>query len=428
MSVATERSFVLIVDDNPTNLAVLSETLGKAGIRFRVAMDGESALAQIERNHPALILLDVQMPGIDGFETCRRLKENTETQAIPVIFTTALADADSKAQGFSAGAVDYIPKPFDQVEVLARVRVHLHLRQLTESLEQQVQERTETLKQAQVQLVQQEKLSSLGELVAGIAHEINNPVNFIVNSIKPLQEYVSDITEILHRYQEEYPEPSSQLQEAIKELELDFLLEDIDKIVNSFSLGAERIREISASLRTFSRSDSETQVPANFHVGLDSTLLLLKHRLNGKGNRRTIEIFKSYGEIPEVLCYAGQINQVFMNLLANAIDALEEAMLSGKMVDSTPQIHISTYLSDQRAVVQIEDNGVGIPESVQQRLFEPLFTTKPIGKGTGLGLAIAYQIVVDKHHGHLKVRSQAGKGATFQIEIPISFKASTISS
>ena len=205
MSVATERSFVLIVDDNPTNLAVLSETLGKAGIRFRVAMDGESALAQIERNHPALILLDVQMPGIDGFETCRRLKENTETQAIPVIFTTALADADSKAQGFSAGAVDYIPKPFDQVEVLARVRVHLHLRQLTESLEQQVQERTETLKQAQVQLVQQEKLSSLGELVAGIAHEINNPVNFIVNSIKPLQEYVSDITEILHRYQEEYP-------------------------------------------------------------------------------------------------------------------------------------------------------------------------------------------------------------------------------
>lgn len=187
MSASASNEFILVVDDNPTNLAVLSEALNSAGLRFRVAIDGESALAQVDRNPPDLILLDVQMPGIDGFETCRRLKANPLTRSIPVIFTTAFSDTENKAKGFALGAVDYIPKPFDQTEVLARLQVHLKLKKLTESLEHQVHERTADLQKMQVQLVQQEKLSSLGEMLAGIAHEINNPINFIASNVDPLR-------------------------------------------------------------------------------------------------------------------------------------------------------------------------------------------------------------------------------------------------
>jgi signal transduction histidine kinase len=408
------------VDDNPTNLSVLSETLGGAGFRFRVAMDGKSALALVERNHPELILLDVQMPGIDGFETCRRLKANPATQSLPVIFTTALADTDSKAKGFSLGAVDYISKPFDQAEVLARLQVHLQLKHLQESLEDQVRDRTTALQKMQVQLVQQEKLSGLGEMVAGIAHEINNPINFIASNVNPLREYITGITEILHLYQQEHPAPSSQLKDAIEELDLEFALEDIAKILDSLTLGTERIKGISTSLRTFSRSDSETQIPADLHEGLDSTLMILQHRLKGKGDRPSIEVHKTYGTLPPVLCYPGQINQVFMNILANAIDALDEAIAQKKLVDLTPKIQITTCtIADQKISIQIRDNGPGINECVQKRLFEPLFTTKAVGKGTGLGLAIAHQIVVEKHYGTLTVNSQVGQGAMFAIELPI---------
>ncbi|NES02353.1 MAG: hybrid sensor histidine kinase/response regulator [Okeania sp. SIO2F4] len=421
MLINKDSPLILIVDDNPTNLSVLSETLGGAGFRFRVAMDGETALALVERNHPELILLDVQMPGIDGFETCRRLKTNPATQGIPIIFTTALADTESKTKAFALGAVDYIPKPFEPAEVLARLRVHLQLKRLTESLEAQVRDRTATLQQAQVQLVQQEKLSSLGEMVAGIGHELNNPINFIVSNIEPLQEYITVMTKILNLYQQEHPNPSLQLREAIEDLELEFVLEDITKIFNSFRLGTDRIKNISTSIRTFSRLDSETKVLADLHECLDSTLTILQHRLKGKGDRPPIEVIKSYGSLPSVLCYSGQMNQVFMNILANAIDALEEAMIQGKSRDWLPEIKITTQTtsSEEEIVIKIADNGIGIPESIKPRLFEAMFTTKSVGKGTGLGLAIAHQIVVEKHNGSLNVNSQVGEGTEFTIEIPI---------
>ncbi|MEB3343599.1 hybrid sensor histidine kinase/response regulator [Okeania sp.] len=412
---------ILIVDDNPTNLSVLSETLGGAGFRFRVAMDGETALALVERNQPELILLDVQMPGIDGFETCRQLKTNPATQGIPIIFITAFADTESKAKAFALGAVDYIPKPFESAEVLARVRVHLQLKSLTESLEAQVRDRTATLQKAQVQLVQQEKLSSLGEMVAGIGHELNNPINFIVNNIKPLQEYITIMTEILNLYQQEYSTPSLELRETIEDLALEFVLEDITKILNSFRLGADRIKNISTSIRMFSRLDNETKVLADLHECLDSTLIILQHRLKGKGDRSPIEVIKSYGSLPSVLCYPGQMNQVFMNILANAIDALDETMIQGKLGDWLPKIKITTQtnLSEEEIVIKIADNGIGIPESIKPRLFEAMFTTKSVGKGTGLGLAIAHQIVVEQHNGSLDVNSQVGSGAEFTIQIPI---------
>ncbi len=419
MTMSSNRGFILIVDDNPTNLSVLSEALASEGLRFRVAVDGESAIALAERNQPELILLDVQMPGIDGFETCCRLKANPVTQNIPIIFTTALADIESKTKGFFLGAVDYIPKPFTQEEVIARVRVHLRLKQLTESLEQQVRDRTAALQQAQVQLVQQEKLSTLGELIAGIAHEMNNPINFITSNIPPLREYIAGITELLLLYEQEYPNPTAKITTFIENLDLKFVLEDLTKILNSFEIGSERIQHLSTSLRSFSRSDSDTKISADLHLGLDSTLMILQHRLKPNGDRPGIKVIKNYGELPQVNCYIGEMNQVFMNLLANAIDALDEAITQGKMNNSIPCIEIATELnSQQMVVIRIADNGLGIPERLKQRLFEPLFTTKPVGKGTGLGLSIAHQIVAEKHNGTLEVNSQPGMGTEFKITIP----------
>ncbi|OUL22860.1 hybrid sensor histidine kinase/response regulator [Nostoc sp. RF31YmG] len=419
MTKISNNGFILIVDDNPTNLSVLSEALTGEGLRFRVAIDGESAIAQAERNQPELILLDVQMPGINGFETCRRLKANPVTQNIPIIFTTALADIDSKTKGFSLGAVDYIPKPFAQEEVIARVHVHLRLKQLNESLEQQVRDRTDALQQAQVKLVQQEKLSTLGELIAGIGHEINNPINFITSNIPPLEEYIAGVSEILQLYQQEYPNPTAKITAALKDWDLEFILQDLVKILDSFKLGTERIRQVSTSLRTFCRSDSDTKIPADLHQGLDSTLMILQHRLKGNGDRPGIEVIKKYGTLPEVNCYLGQMNQVFINIIANAIDALDEAINQGKMSNKIPQIKITTEINSQHwVVIRIADNGIGVPERLKQRLFEPLFTTKPVGKGTGLGLSIAHQIVVEKHKGTMEVNSQPGIGTEFKIAIP----------
>lgn len=420
--------FILIVDDNPINLSVLSEALKSEGFRFRVAVGGESAIALAERTQPALILLDVQMPGIDGFETCRRLKANPVTQNIPIIFTTALADTESKIKGFSLGAVDYIPKPFAQEEVIARVRVHLQIKQLNESLEQQVNDRTAALQQAQIQLVQQEKLSSLGELIAGIAHEINNPIGCIYSNIEPLQDYIAEIVNMLQLYQQEYPKPTQKISDRLEESDLEFALEDVEKIVNSLKVSTERIKNLSVSLRTFSRSDSSQKMSADLHQGIESTLIILQHRLKPKTlrsgtteyHRPQIEVYKNYSELPEIDCHLGQMNQVFMNLLANAIDALDEVVEPGQMTDFRPRIEITTEIEAERnAVIRIADNGIGIPELVRSRLFEPLFTTKPVGQGTGLGLSIARQIVVDKHHGSLDVNSQVERGTEFMIKIPI---------
>ncbi len=417
-----QQAIILIVDDNPNNIKVLFEVLEQANFCVLIAKSGESALEKVSAVTPDLILLDVMMPGIDGFETCRRLKVSDFAQEVPVIFMTALSDVADKVKGFDLGAVDYIIKPFQQEEVLARVNLHLKLRDLSKKLEHLVEQRTieltntiYQLQQSQIQLIQGEKMSTLGQLVAGVAHEINNPVGFIDGNLLHIERYVQDLIAHLRMYQQH--QPDRQIADHADTIELDFLLDDLPKIIASMHQGTERIYDISMSLRTFSRSDTTNKVKFNIHEGIDSTLLILKHRLKATPHHPEIAIIKEYGDLPLIECFPGQLNQVFMNIIANAIDALED---SNKPQNSqADQITIRTFIKDGSAVIQISDNGMGIPEDVKPRIFEQLFTTKSVGKGTGLGLAIARQIVVDKHEGMLEVDSQLGEGTTFKIVLPM---------
>ncbi|WGV25577.1 sensor histidine kinase [Halotia branconii] len=422
---------ILLVDDNPNNLKVLSEAIQGCGWKALMATDGESAIEQIEYAHPDLILLDVMMPGLDGFETCRRLKANAITQNIPIIFMTALSDATEKVKGLEIGAVDYITKPFQQEEVIARLKLHLKISHLTRTLEQRVQERTaelsqslQKLQQTQLQLIQSEKMSTLGQLVAGIGHEINNPIGFISGNCSHIQEYVNDLLRLINLQQQKLPDPDPEIAELVEEIDLDYLAEDLPKLLLSMQQGIGRLKDISLSLRTFARSDISSKVEFQIHEGINSTLMLLKHRLKDQGDRPKIEVITQYSELPPITCYPGQLNQVFMNIIANAIDAfddLHQNSLDQEKGDCQNTITITTSCDRQQQTVSIciEDNALGMPPEVQTKIFEPSFTTKPVGKGTGLGLAISYQIIVDKHNGLINCLSTSSQGTKFIITLPI---------
>ena len=282
-------------------------------------------------------------------------------------------------------------------------------------LEQTLQE----LKRTQTQLVQNEKMISLGQIVAGVAHEINNPVSFIYGNLKYANRYARDLLELLQVYQQQYPDPGPEIEAIAEDIELDFLVEDLPNLMKSMKSGAERIRQIVLSLRNFSRLDESEFKSADIHEGLESTLLILQHRLNETTENLKIQVIKEYGDLPQVACYPGELNQVFVNILSNAIDALEESSSekSGQSKDRT--ILIRTERREEKVAIRIADNGPGIPEELQQRLFDPFFTTKPVGKGTGLGLSISYQIVVEKHGGQLTCISTPDLGTEFVIEIPL---------
>ncbi len=429
-----QDQLILVVDDTNTNLEFISDALTRAGYMVSTNINSEKALRQIQECPPDLILLDVVMPGMDGFQVCQRLKADISTCHIPVIFMTAISDTESKVKGFALGAVDYITKPFEEQELLARVNIHLQLRNLNRQLEHLVAERTaeltETLKQLQefqIQLVQSEKMSALGNLVAGVAHEINNPIGFISGNLQPAASYIQDLFGLIRLYQSHYSPPHPEIQAGIDEINLEYIQEDLPKVIASMKEGISRIRNISISLRVFSRADSDRQVPFNIHEGIDSTLMILKHRLKAVDRRPTITVVKEYSKLPLVECFPGQLNQVFMNLLANAIDAVEEeAEFISQRSDTIPycpmpKIWIRTELSPDETdvLIHIKDNGVGMSDEVKKRAFDHLFTTKPVGKGTGLGLSIVRQIVVDKHRGSLTYKSVIGIGTEFTLKIPI---------
>ncbi|MGF2038398.1 MAG: ATP-binding protein [Nostoc sp. CmiVER01] len=325
-------------------------------------------------------------------------------------------------------------------EVQKRKQAEEALLKANQELEIRVEERTTALQETlnklqltQTQLIQAEKMSSLGQMVAGIAHEINNPVSFIHGNLHYAQKYSQDILKLVQIYQRFCPNTPLEIQEYVEEIDLDFLIQDISKLFQSMKVGTERIQEVVQSLRNFSRLDEAELKQVNIHEGIDNTLMILEHRLQARHEYPEIKVIKKYSQLPNVTCYPGQLNQVFMNIIVNAIDALEALMVNDQwskvnpkttynqtLTKNNPQIEIKTELIDEKWItVSIADNGLGINQEVHSKLFDPFFTTKAVGKGTGLGLFISYQIIVETHKGQISCFSDPGEGSEFVIKIPI---------
>jgi signal transduction histidine kinase len=412
---------VLIVDDEPaihqaTAIALKGFTFEGKGLNILSAYSGKAA-KQMMVEHPdiAFILLDVVMETNDaGLQVVQYIREELQNRQVRIILRTGQpGDAPEESVILKYDINDYKLKvELTRQKLITVVISVLRAYRDIKLIEQQNQQ----LQHAQLQLIQREKMSALGNLVAGVAHEINNPVGFLGGNIQPALDYIQDLFGLLDMYQEKYPNSAPEIQDRIEQIDLEFIRQDLPKLVGSMQEGIDRICNISNSLRTFSRADSDTPVPFNLHQGLDSTILILKHRLKANETRPEISVIKNYGKIPPVNCFAGQLNQVFMNILANGIDAIDEKADKWKV--SQPCIQITTEVLDSSVVIRIQDNGMGIPEEVKAKIFDRLFTTKSVGQGTGLGLAIARQIIVEKHAGSIEVDSTPGAGTTFTIELP----------
>jgi CheY-like chemotaxis protein len=388
---------ILIVDDHQINCDLLVRTLSRHGWQTLVANDGESAIDLATTKLPDLILLDVSMPGIDGFETCERLKQEPKTAEIPVIFMTGMSDTEDKVKGFNVGAVDYVTKPFEQEEVIARIKSQLKIGTLTrelmdlnQSLEEKVIQRTkqlsqalDNLKQTQISLVQKEKMYALGELMGGLAHEISNPLSVIAGNVDYLSKYGNDLLGLLRLYEKHLPTNIPEIEQYNEQIEIDYLRKDFFAIVAAMERGANSIAQLIRSLKHYLRRDDAAMQLMNIHEVLESTLMILRHRLKACPTHRTIQILREYKKLPPVLCYPAPISQVFMSLVSNAIDSIDAAEALQRQeygIGSDlhlPLIRINTEWIDEKIKITIADNGLGISEQVKQRLSQPFLLIKP---------------------------------------------------
>ncbi|TAF52596.1 MAG: hybrid sensor histidine kinase/response regulator [Oscillatoriales cyanobacterium] len=436
---------IVIIDDTPANLRLLASLLSDRGYQVRPFPSGKLALAGLERCDPDLILLDIQMPQMDGYEVCKILKAQQRTRDIPIIFISALSEALDKVKAFSCGGVDYITKPFQAEEVIARVGTHIKLSHLQQQLQhqnsyqasqlieqnkklqtmnQELLEQYHYVKEAQLQLVQAEKMATLGNLISGVAHEVNNPLGCINANLQIAQDYITELLEFVKLSITVGIPSEGEINQGLQDFDLEFIQTDLPQLLDSILRSTNTIRDISDSLRIFSRIDNEqNKVCFNIHAGLDSTLLILRYRLKANHKRPEIQVIKEYGAISDIECFPGKLNQVFMNILANVIDAFEEANQNRSYndIEAAPnQIWIRTMFVDGAILqIEIQDNGPGMSATEQTQVFNQGFTTKPVGKGTGLGLAIARHIIEVEHSGSIDLHSVPGEGSTFKIGIPI---------
>ncbi|MBI5212317.1 MAG: response regulator [Nitrospirae bacterium] len=429
MTSDNDNAKILVVDDEQPNLRFMSALMLASGYKVDTASNGIEAIRKAKEISPDIILLDVMMPEMNGMEACRIIKNDPETQHIPVIILTAHADKETKIQCLDAGANDFLSKPIDQIELVLRLRNLQQLKKMEdikmrnellksnqdalERKNRELEDALNDLKTAQSRIIQQEKMASIGQLAAGIAHEINNPIGFIMSNLNTLQKYSMRMSEFMNDLLSSVEGMSgcetdskamlNRIAEQRRSLKLDYIIDDIGNLIKESLDGADRMKHIVQDLKSFSRADATEHKLADINKGIDSTINIVWNELKYKTTLK-----KKYGDIPMTKCNLGQLNQVFMNLLVNAAQAIEKQ----------GEITLKTWHDNGFIYVSISDTGSGIPEDRINRIFEPFFTTKEVGKGTGLGLSIAYDIV-KKHKGEIIVESAVGKGTTFIIKIPV---------
>jgi two-component system NtrC family sensor kinase len=426
------QPLILVVDDNEKNIQVLGTLLRNNNYRIAVAISGRQALEYVQQTIPEIILLDVMMPEMDGIEVCRRLRGSGRTSGIPILFLTSLTDTESKLLAFDAGGDDYLTKPFSHQEVLARVKVFLErsqaqakllqsreeLKELNRLLEEKVKSRTEHIQKMQSQLMMQEKMASLGILAAGIAHELNNPVNFVYTNFATLKDNFDDIKEIVTDYKdiistaglsEEGRRKVEQLRVKEEKLRFEFVLQDLDDLFKESQEGFNRISSIIRSMRNFSRGNLEDEaIAVDLNRIIEETIVIARNEY-----KNYCRVETTFEELPVVFCVPQLIGEVVLNLLMNAIHAIKDAVPTGEGV-----ISIRTFTSGSKVCCDISDNGPGISKPLRTRIFEHFFTTKDIGKGTGLGLSISYGIMKEKHQGSLELVENEAQGSLFRFCLP----------
>ncbi|NJM97571.1 MAG: response regulator [Phormidesmis sp. RL_2_1] len=410
---------ILVVDDEPDIEALITQKfrseIRQGQYQFTFTCNGAEAYHQITQTPDIdMVLTDINMPVMDGLELLSRL--NALVKPPKTVVVSAYGDMDKIRAAMNRGAFDFVTKPINFQDLATTVEKTLKAASEAKAHQSHLQ-------QIQMQLVQSEKMSSLGQMVAGLAHEIKNPVSFIYGNLEPAKDYVQNLLLLIDLYQTHYPQPISEIQNYVADIDLDFLQEDLAKLLDSLEIGTSRLKELVRSLSNFSRLDQSEKKAMDIHGGIESTLVILSGRLKATADRPNIEIIRDYGQLPLVDCYPSQLNQVIMNLLVNAVDALDEQNQGRSFgeIEANPNvIQIITRVADNSRVrLTIIDNGPGIDDEIVSKLFDPFFTTKPMGKGTGLGLAISYQIIVEKHGGQLLCDSTPGQGTKFVIELPI---------